>query len=716
MQPTIFKATIISILFFALKILPIHSQPHLIPKPVHYEAGQDAFTLNKKTKIVWQHPSSTDKSFLTDYLREVTHFPLKESRSTGSNNIIITNKTTRTDLGEEGYELTVDLRNITIAAPNSAGVFYGIQTLLQLMPAEVYAESLPANKSYPVAAAYIYDYPRFGWRGMMLDVSRQFFDVAFVKRYIDHLAAHKINIFHWHLTDDEGWRIEIKKYPLLTEKGAWRGKNEVLPPAHGSGDERYGGFYTQEEIKDVVAYAQQRNVSILPEIDLPGHSRAVTATYPYTLCLSSDTTSSVQGVKQNVWCAGREENYSMIEDILSEVASLFPFEYIHIGGDEVNKNAWQHCERCQELLVEREMSDIDEIQGYFVRRAEAIVNKLGKKMIGWNEIMDGGKLQDNSAVMAWKNKSFGYTALQKGYNAIFVPAAYLYFDMTQSPEEQGHSWAGIVSTEMAYSFDPLKDNKLSTNEIQKIKGVQAALWGEFLDQPAGIVDYQTYPRLCALAELAWTPQREREWEDFHKRLEEGHYPRLYNMGITFRLPPAEATFHSGEITVQNPGSGLVTRYTSNGTEPEANSTLYKKPIETNDFEDYRFKTFYKNLGSITTPAYPTPVSSWTPENVTSKYSTLQIEITPKVLSSGPLKVLFRLKGGEHALLVRKVTLLENGKEIGIDKHDGLMAAAKTKDNSYQFTIDSYKSNATYQLKIELRGRWGTDSFGDILIY
>ena len=695
----------------------IKAQKNLIPLPVYIEEKNGHFDLNNNTKYFIEKGLEHELKFIIETLQRATGLSLSKSKKPTKNCIIFSSKTTRTELGDEGYELEISNQNIIIRANTSKGMFYAVQTLLQLMPGEVYSSSLDVKKeACLLSAVYIFDYPRFTWRGMMLDVSRQFFPADYIKRYIDWLSMHKINVFHWHLTDDEGWRIEIKKYPLLTEKGAWRGKNEVLPPAYGSGEARYGGYYSHDEIIDIVNYANDRHVSILPEIDMPGHSRAVTVTYPETLCLTNDTTASVQGIRKNVWCAGREENFQIIEGILSEVSALFPFEYIHIGGDEVNKKAWENCERCRHLMEQNHMTDMHEVQSYFIRRVEAIVNKLGKKMIGWNEIMEGGQLNKNTSIMAWLSEAHGYKAAQQNYNVIMVPGSYLYFDMAQSGDEQGHSWAGMVPVERVYSFDPMANDTLTSGELQHIKGVQAALWSEFLDKPAGIADYQTYPRLCALSELAWTPQNQREWSNFENRLQSAHYNRLYNMGISFRLPPPEAVYKDGIISVMAPGINLVTRYTTDGSEPDANAPVYTNPIETTLVADYKFRTFFKNHGSISTPALINAAATWTPENTPAVFTGLNFDVTPFIRKNGQVNVKFRLKGGKHGLQVKKVILLQDGKEIGTDQHDGVIAAGRTTNNIYRFRTENHSDASRYHIIVEIQGRWGTDSYGDILVY
>ena len=322
----------------------------IIPRPVQISVLEGTFALDGGARLLVESDNveaARAAGYFTGLLKERTGIALNKSPAADGGKILFTSQRLPADLPAEGYLLEVAPDGITVRAGDYGGFFYGIQTMMQLMPVEVFGSSSYPETKIPVACAEIQDWPRFSWRAMLLDCSRPFFTVEEVKRYIDYLAIHKINVFHWHLTDDDGWRIEIKSWPELTRKGAWRGKNEVLPPSHGSSPaEKYGGFYTQEEIREVVQFALERNIQILPEIDAPGHSRAVTASYPETLCDTDDDSVSEQGVKKNVWCAGREANFEMLDDIIRETAALFPFGYIHVGGDEVNQKGWASCTRC----------------------------------------------------------------------------------------------------------------------------------------------------------------------------------------------------------------------------------------------------------------------------------------------------------------------------------------------------------------------------------
>ena len=434
--------------------------------------------------------------------------------------------TTLASKSKEAYRLIVQPEAIAITGASPAGVFYGMQTLRQLLPVQVYASTKQENVEWKVPCVEIVDQPRFGWRGFMLDDSRHFQGAEFVKRLIDLMAMHKLNLLHWHLSDDDGFRIEIKSYPKLTEVGGWRGSEcELKNTQKGETFTRYGGFYTQEQIRDIVAYAAARHINILPEIDMPGHSGAAATAYPEILCQGKST--------GHVWCAGRDENYKMLDAIVGELADLFPFEYIHVGGDEVNSRAWAGCPRCKALMNREKFTSLGQLQGYFIRRYEKIVSKHGRKMIGWEEIANDGLSRD-SAIVAWHSGEPGYKALAAGRNAVFAPGPFCYFDMKESANDTwGHTWAGIVPLSKVYSYDPFARPGLTAKQKSHVLGVQACLWTEFITSHDR-ADYKTWPRLCALAEVGWTPQSRRSFTDFMGRLGPEHLERLKELGVAYR--------------------------------------------------------------------------------------------------------------------------------------------------------------------------------------
>ncbi|MDD4472402.1 MAG: family 20 glycosylhydrolase [Bacteroidales bacterium] len=576
---------------------------HLIPAPVEMISGEGegCFTLHNGTLLYIQEPPVAQKAafFLTETIEPSTGIAMTVVKQRpGSGAVVFV---TKASLPAEGYTLTVTKDLIEIAASDPAGFFYGVQTLLQLLPPKIYQpiyqpDQYTSSLDLQVPCVRIMDYPRFAHRGLMLDTSRQFFTVDYVMKFIDWMAKHKLNRFHWHLADDTGWRIEIKKYPYLTEKGAWRGPGEVLPTMYGHAGKRYGGFYTQEDIRRIVAYASDRHIEIIPEIDLPGHSKAAISSYPDILCdLTGEVDLSIQGVSNNVWCASYEKNYKMLEDIVREMVQLFPSQYFHIGGDEVVTSQWAGCTRCKAFMQEHHMDDPIEMQSYFVQRMQQILNKFGKILVGWDEIMEGGELdREKTVILAWRHADKIKDATRAGYRVIAQPAQYCYLDMKYTSAERGMTWAAIIDVEKVYSFDPVETPGLTPDEAVKVLGIQGGLWSELLNMPSHIAEYQVYPRLCALAEVAWSPRENRNWEDFRIRLSQTHFDRLYFMGIRFRIPPPRADYVNGYICAQNDYPWMVLRYTCDGTVPGPRSPLYTGPIRTQTPELYRFAAFYRD--------------------------------------------------------------------------------------------------------------------------
>jgi hexosaminidase len=581
----------------------ISSLIHIVPAPVKQVQHEGSFLVDEHT-VVYVHQDAASLaegavSFLYDVLHPSTRLPLRHVTDCPTSGALMF--ALNTTLPPEGYTLSVTKDVVKLAAADAAGFFYGVQTLLQLFPTFVYRPVYEPNQYAAARHAVlpcvdISDYPRFSYRGMMLDVSRQFYTVDYVKKYLDWMAAHKLNRFHWHLADDTGWRVEIKKYPELTSKGAWRGPDEVISSIYGHAGKRYGGFYTQEEIKNIVAYAAARHIEIIPEIDLPGHSKAIIATYPHILCDLTDYEGlSIQGVSNNVWCASSEDNYRMLEDIVGEMVELFPSSFFHIGGDEVVTTQWTHCARCSAFMKEHGIQNPTEMQSYFVQRMQQILNKFDKTLVGWNEIMYGGELDRNKTVIhAWQSVQKIKEAAEKQYKIIAQPAQYCYLDMKHTLGERGMMWAAIVEVDQVYNFDPITTSGLTEEESSFVLGVQGGLWSELLDRPERIAEYQTYPRLCALSEVAWSLPEHKDWNDFHTRLEKSHFDRLYHMGIRFRIPPPKAEYINGCIAVEHPYSYMAIRYTSDGTEPHALSPLYMGPIDTNTPQLYKLAAFYKD--------------------------------------------------------------------------------------------------------------------------
>jgi hexosaminidase len=518
--------------------------PAIVPAPVKMEPGQGTFKLTAATRIGTDAASRATGEYLAERLRKATGYPLElvTGKPDGAG-ILITTADANAALGDEGYELTVTPTSVVIRAPKPAGAFYGVQSLLQLLPPQVFAASPATGVSWEMPAVQIQDQPRFKWRGLMLDVARHFYSKAEVKRYLDNMALHKMNNFHWHLVDDQGWRIAIKKYPKLTEVGAWRsaigfGLKKEDAIAYGP-DGRYGGFYTQDDIREVVAYAAKLHITVVPEIEMPGHAVAALASYPQFSCSGNPYSTDISaGVNRGIYCPSRPETYAFLQDILTEVMALFPGQYIHIGGDEVPKENWKKCERCQAFIKSQNLKNEHELQSYFVQRMEKFIAANGRHLIGWSEISEGG-LAQGAAIMDWIGG--GAEAAAAGHDVVMSPARpvdYSYFDHYQSQDKQHEpkSIGGYLPLERVYAMEPIPA-KLDPALQHHVLGAQGNLWTEYIAN-AAYLDYMTYPRACAMAEVTWSPKEARNWDDFNRRLQT-HLQRLDIVGVKYRpLTPA----------------------------------------------------------------------------------------------------------------------------------------------------------------------------------
>lgn len=499
----------------------------VIPQPssIISLTNEEWFTIDKQTRLIVKTPKAKEPlHFFTDRLGTVANLTLPVTKATkNAGNAIVFSLANDPELGKEGYSLRVTKQNIQIGANEPAGFFYAIQTLLQLLPCQIYSSQQEYCSAWNVPAVEIKDVPRFEYRGLHLDVGRHLYPVEFVKKYIDLLSMQKMNRFHWHLTEDQGWRIEIKKHPKLTEIGSIR-KETIKNRYTAQGpllfdNTPYGGFYTQKEIKEIVQYAKERYVTVIPEIDLPGHMLAALAVYPELGCTGGPYEVGTRwGIYEDVLCAGNEKIYPFIEDILKEVFELFPSEYVHIGGDECPKTRWKKCAKCQAKIKAENLKDEHELQSYVIRRVEKFLNDNGKKLIGWDEILEGG-IAPNATLMSWRGVAAGITAAKSGHPVIMTPNTHVYLDHYQTNMDIAPLGNGrVASLEWTYSYDPVPD-ELTAEEASNIKGIQANVWSEYLRTPE-MVEYMTYPRANAVAEIGWTPLENRNWEDYLKRLQQ----------------------------------------------------------------------------------------------------------------------------------------------------------------------------------------------------
>ena len=546
---------ILCVIFLLASSLTLSAQVSIIPQPkqISYPVNKGNFILNSETELVTQHAglqSSVD--FLNNYLQTNFGFKLRQVKSAGSNANAIYLRYKKNSKNKPGaYNLAVKNRRIELTAGSDEGVFYAVQSLIQLLPVVKTAE-------VNVPFVYVEDEPRFAYRGMHLDVSRHFFPAAFVKKYIDYIAMHKMNYFHWHLTDDQGWRIEIKKYPKLTEIGGFR--NGTITghfPGDGNDGKNHGGFYTQQEIKEIVTYAAKRYITIIPEIEMPGHASAAIAAYPELSCFPDEDTALPKGTiwsgsqkgkqVQQTWgvfndvFSPTETTFNFLQDVIDEVVPLFPGKYIHIGGDESPKDNWKRSAFCQQLIKQRGLKDEHGLQSYFVQRMEKYINGKGKQIIGWDEILEGG-LAPNATVMSWRGEEGGVEAARLKHQVIMTPGGFVYFDHSQSRLDDSLTIGGYTTIQKVYAYEPVP-KELEAADQKYILGAQANLWTEYITNTTK-VQYQIFPRMAALSEVLWSQKSLRNWADFESRLKQQLaryelWQYSYSKAVLSEEPPAK---------------------------------------------------------------------------------------------------------------------------------------------------------------------------------
>jgi len=553
----------------------------IIPVPRSLTPGKGDFQLGAKTTLALADGTDAELARLADFwaapLRAATGWALPVTDGPCAKGSVCLR--VDADGPAEGYALNVTGDSVVVSGHDHAGLFYGLQTLTQMLPSRP-----DGSAPMKLAAAAISDAPRFPYRGMHLDVGRHFFGPEFVKRYIDELARYKINRFHWHLTEDQGWRIEIKAYPRLTQVGAWRKETMVeknFDPYVGDATP-YGGFYTQDEIRDIVAYAQQRYVTIIPEIEMPGHSLAALAAYPELACTPGPFEVGTRwGVFEDIYCP-KEETFTFLENVLTEVMDLFPGEYIHIGGDEAPKERWQESEVAQAIIQREGLADEAALQSWFVQRIERFLNAHGRRLIGWDEILEGG-LAPNATVMSWRGTEGGIEAARQGHDVVMTPTSHLYFDFYQGdPDAEPLAIGGYTPLERVYDFEPVPE-ELTPAEARHVLGAQGNVWTEYI-ATEDHVEYMVFPRMFALSEVVWTDPEPRDFRDFARRLP-WHLDRLDAQGIRYRIPDVvglardRLTLNDDmEVPLLAAARGTI-HYTLDGTEPSAGSPLYTGPLK-----------------------------------------------------------------------------------------------------------------------------------------
>lgn len=565
--------TLITLLFAFCAVTA--QEPTIIPTPRQYRSNGGEFTLNKDCKIGWWHDSLEPIAhYLADYLQI-------EAKADGTD-IILGHLWEGAD---EEYSVEIGEHNIVISGGDYGGVFNGVVTLLQLLPEEVYSHSLQLPAT--IECCTIKDAPRYPHRGFMLDPCRTWIAKEAIMDYIDLLALHKINNLRLHLTDDEAWRLEIKSHPELAEVGGFRGGDSPIWPRYGKWNERWGGYYTQDDMREIIAYAAVRNIEVIPEIDLPGHSLCMATMHPEILCNYEPNKSRAFGYDtRSAFCPAKEANYELLEDILKEVCELFPTSYIHIGGDEVDMSQWRRCPDCQAFMRKNCMTEESELQRYFMSRLTEILAKYGKQPAVWNEAIEGGKLADDTRVYGWEGIKECRTSAREGYSTVVMPGQYFYFDMKQTPREPGHDWAAIFDYTKVYNFT-LAGVGFTEEESKNVLGFEASFFSEAYasrnPESARYLHYMTFPRLLALAEICWVDSDERDVDAFYTKMVR-HYDKLDRMGVAYRLMPPKVEFANGMLSATTDDfSDIYYR-----REPMTTEMLYTEPIATDKPAEYSF--------------------------------------------------------------------------------------------------------------------------------
>jgi hexosaminidase len=650
----------------------------LVPNPAVVERISGKFLIDPKTPIAVDAGSPALKEigkFLASRLRESTGYSLPlDTAWTGMSvkgapdPIVLSIAPHKAAMAAEGYELSVAKTGIRIRAGGAAGAFYALQTLFQLLPVEFEYGSHVSGVAWEVPCVRVQDAPRFPWRGMHLDVGRHFFGKKFVEEYIDLISRYKFNIFHWHLTEDQGWRIEIRKYPKLTSVGAWR--KETLDDG-----QPYGGFYTQDEIREVVAYARQRFVTIVPEIEMPGHSTAAIASYPELSCTGGPFEVQTKWrVFEDVYCAGNDRTFEFLQDVLTEVMDLFPGQFIHVGGDECPKTRWKVCPRCQARIKAEGLAGEHELQSYFVKRIEKFLNAHGKRLVGWDEILEGG-LAPNATVMSWRGIDGGTAAATSGHDVVMTPTSNCYFDYFQGLTGEPGPVGSYLPLDRVYAYEPVPPG-LAPDRAGHILGAQGNVWTESIPD-AKKAEYMAFPRACAMSEVVWSAPGRKDFRDFSARMA-GQYERLVARGINVRIPPPagfEGTivlFRDTSITILSQVPGSVVRVTTDGTEPTMGSPALAGPLTLRTSTTIKARTFLPSGGM-------SPVPCGVYSIVDPGANGVSYRIAERRISSGPVPD--TLRGVTYRMSLDGLPLGPDTLTVWLDSY-----VVVGEEGVYQFTV------------------------------
>lgn len=701
----------------------------IVPKPLHLEQTEEQFVLKSGMTIACEEGLKEQAEYLSQMLRQATGWEIKVRPDSRKGNIVLVLDTVA-NKHSEGYSLSVDKKSIRISGADEAGVFYGLQTLLQLLPEEVYRNCLAGQIKWVVPGVQIVDHPERPWRGMMLDVARYFYDKEFVKKFIDMMAMYKLNKLQFHLIDDSGWRLEIKKYLRLTEVGAWAGPDS----------RRLGGYYTQDDIREILEYARLRQVEVIPEIEFPAHMLSAVVAYPWLGCTGKQHEVPDQHfISRDLLCVGKESSYQFLKDVLDETVALFPSQYINIGGDEAVYTNWEQCPRCQEVMKREGLSKASELQGYLTNVVADMMKKKNRTVIGWEEIIQRGKLNEQVVALMWHNVGDTIQATRTGHKAILTPATHLYFDFPESRtpgEVKAATWMPPISLEKCYGMEVNDYSPSST-----VMGVQGCFWsdqfihGTVLQEITPLnenrseqyAEYLIFPRMLALAELAWLPKAERKYADFAERMTL-QYAKLDAKGCNYRVPEPKILSMTQEgdslcFTLAPTVAGAPIRYTTDGSYPTIHSAVYNGPLRVKNKSDFHAMTVvndrhyslpiyfapdysaYKQYGEFTT--------EWKPLQVQTSPSKWRFECTGKISGNGEYEIAFIQTGGQNVLKLGNLSLLKRDEklaEISINRSsqcgNPILGSLK---------VDAFEAGTPFYIEVEANGINGNDTRGLVFI-
>ena len=714
----IFKTTLLSSTVLASALIAQEDPTDaVIPRPVHSQALEGEFSLDRYTFVTANSKLSDVAEIFSKKLNKHTGLVLSVSEAMNKFKKIQFELGDIATKSKEGYKITVRENEVTIKAPSKAGLFYGGQTLIQMIDEKADALVIPCSD--------VKDEPRFPWRGLMLDEARHFFGKNAVKELLDNMALRKMNRFHWHLTDDEGWRVEVKGYPKLTEIGAWRGEGTTMPAVRwrkkeeGKGP-RYGGFYTQEDLKEIVAYAAERHIEIIPEFDMPGHVTALKESYP-ELCVTPDpklleevrkndksiksweaSGDSPRAYRGNTMDVVNPKTYEFCEALFDQMTAIFPSKYWHIGGDEVRTLFWKATPSHVALMKEKGFKDYYELQNMFLKRMSEMLRERGRIMMGWNEILHGGDLPKDTIVMGWLGDGPGIHAAKLGYPTVMANSSYNYFDMLYpgKGERKAHSWAGPIDSKRAYEWDPVFPKQLKPEQQVHVNGVHACVWAEHVNEPSDM-SYKFWPRAASVAEVGWTPQELRNWDSYAERF--GKHAKFFdNMKTVYRVRPPKVTLSKGAITIEAGIPGYDVHYTTDGSEPtRSNSKLYQgEKLDASLAGKVKAVTFRPNrLKSITIDETYRPFfAKWDMPNKHQKPRDFQAEITSSIDKAGQWSVYFTPGRHLYPSTVKSIEIKQNGQVISkLDKAFDV----DRKEMKFDFELKDFDKSAKYEIKVNM---------------